>query len=87
VDPTGLAPVSLSGNSRMLLYTPRAQGPRPEFKIEKALLQGLFLYHSELLVVLRTSCVNPIILDLQTMSNSGSLTFVDNRLYLNYKYE
>ena len=47
VDPTGLAPVSPCGNSGML--RPYTTGPDPQVyaKIEKALLQGLFLRHTD----------------------------------------
>gem|GEM_PF-4604160 len=37
VDPTGLAPVSLGTNTRMLLYTPWALGPPLDTIIQKEL--------------------------------------------------
>ena len=47
VDPTGLAPASPCGNSGMLRTYTTGPGPRVYAKIEKVLLQGLFLCHTD----------------------------------------
>ena len=56
VDPAGIEPASSCDNNEMLAIYTTGPGPRSYNKLEKALFQGLFLSHTSLPAVLRTSC-------------------------------
>ena len=48
VDPTGLAPVSLRVDGRILLHKTTGPGPQSQYETKRPLFQGIFLFDTQI---------------------------------------